>query len=154
MTLIKFKPLECTMELSMNTASIFNFLVSLGINALLITYVFPKLSGFTFTGKFWPNGVVYALVIEIAAVVISLLVSLVVLFTLGLAAIPLAFFMIFGFWLINAIYLKVVAHYMPEHLTIKGWTPAIIAGLIMMVVGMILGDGSMISVTMNGQPMP
>ena len=142
------------MEISLNSLAVLNFVVSLGINALLITYVFPKLKGFSFTGTFWPNGVICALALEIAAAVISILVGVAVIVTLGLAAIPLAFFMIFGFWLVNAILLKVVAHYMPEHLTIAGWKPAIIAGLIMMVVGMILGDGSFINITVNGQPMP
>ncbi|MCA9805123.1 MAG: hypothetical protein KC777_24305 [Cyanobacteria bacterium HKST-UBA02] len=129
---------------SINTAV--TLLLSILANGFLIAYLFPKLNGFTFTGKFWPEGILYALGLELTALVVNLLVMVAVIVTLGLAIIPLAFFMIFGFWLINAIYLKILAHWFPQHLRIDGWVPAIIAGLILMVVGMLLGDHSVATI--------
>lgn len=139
------------MEFTFSVNTALTLVLSILANGFLIAYLFPKLKGFNFTGKFWPEGILYALGLELTALVVNLLVMVVVIMTFGLAIIPLAFFMIFGFWLVNAIYLKVLAHWFPQYLRIDGWAPAIIAGLILMVVGMLLGDHSVVTIHYNVQ---
>jgi len=40
-----------------------------------------------------------------------------------------------GFWLLPAVTLKVLADLMPTCLSISGWTPAILCGLVIMCIG-------------------
>ncbi|MBZ0186092.1 MAG: hypothetical protein K8F91_07520 [Candidatus Obscuribacterales bacterium] len=140
--------------MDLNISPILSFFLSVLINGFMITYLFPKLNGFSFTGKFFPEGILYALGIEIVSAVVSFLIVVAILATLGLAAIPLTFFLAFGFWLLNAIYLKILAHFLPQHLKIDGWSPAILAGLIMLVVSLVLGDSSMIAININQPNIP
>lgn len=137
------------MDLLAGVHPLLQFAITIAVNAFLITYLFPKLKGFSFTGSYWPQGILYAVGIEVTSLVLGFIAMAVVIATFGVAAIPLAFFLMFGFWLLNAIYLKVLAHYLPDHMSIDGWSPAIIAGLIMMAVSLILGDGSSINITVN-----
>jgi hypothetical protein len=57
--------------------------------------------------------------------------------TLGLALLFLVPMWLFGFWLLPAVALKLLAGLMPSYLTVSGWTPAILGGLIMLIIGIV-----------------
>jgi hypothetical protein len=59
--------------------------------------------------------------------------------TLGLALLWLIPFWILGFWIVPTLALKLVACVMPLNLTISGWLPAVIGGLILMAINFFLG---------------
>lgn len=117
-----------------------NFVVTLLVDALLIAFVLPHLKGFQFSGKFWPQGLLYALGLQAMGLLIGLAVAAAAVFTLGMALIIIVPALILGFWLLNAIQLKLLAHFFPAYLKLEGWKPAILAGLALMVVDMLVGS--------------
>jgi hypothetical protein len=44
---------------------------------------------------------------------------------------------LFGFWLLPAVVLRLVADFMPATLSFSGWMPAIGGGLIMLFIGIV-----------------
>lgn len=118
------------------------FLLRIALTAVLFCFVFPEvLSGVTFNGEFWPDGIIYATVFAITAFVVNFVIALgaaaFAVATLGLGLILLWLARIFLFWLIPAVQLMVFAHYFPEQFQIAGWGSAILAGLLLMVVNII-----------------
>lgn len=59
--------------------------------------------------------------------------------TLGLALVVIVPVWLLGFWLLPAIALKLLAEFMPNTLTISGWLPAILAGLVLLVISIVTG---------------
>lgn len=110
------------------------------LTAVLFCFVFPALlpGSVTFVGEFWPTGVLYAGIFTLTAFAVNLVIGLAAMAftvaTLGIGAILLVLARIFLFWLIPAVQLMVFAHYFPEQFQVAGWIPAIIAGLLLMVV--------------------
>jgi uncharacterized membrane protein YvlD (DUF360 family) len=107
------------------------------LTAFVLVHIAPMIHGAHFTGSFWPDGVVYGLLLAVVAHVLKLLVSA---FTVGTAFIGLIVLIpaaIFGFWLVPAIELRVLAHYFPQHLSFSGWGSAILVGLVLLVVNIV-----------------
>lgn len=109
------------------------FVVNFIINAFIFAYVLPVIDGIHFQGSFFPEAVVYALFFTVVAWVVFYLVLASVVLTLGISCL----FILFGFWLLPAIELKLVAWLFPAHFAIDGWWPAILGGLILMIVHII-----------------
>jgi uncharacterized membrane protein YvlD (DUF360 family) len=103
------------------------------ITALLFTFVFPMIPGAHFTGGFWPDGIVYGLLMAVVAFAVSLAILAFTVGTAGLGAVLI----ILGFWIIPAIQLQLLAHFFPKSLAFDGWGSAIICGLILMVVNIL-----------------
>jgi hypothetical protein len=57
--------------------------------------------------------------------------------TLGLALLWLIPIWILGFWLLPACALQLVGTVMPAYITVTGWGPAILGGLLTMLIGML-----------------
>jgi len=120
------------------------FLLQLFFTAIAFTTVLPLIHGISFHGGF-ASALLLAVffgivlwVIDFSALAISAVLTI---SSLGLALLWLIPLWIFGFWLLPAVALKVVADLVPNYLTVAGWTPAVLGGLVMMVVG-ILTSGS------------
>jgi uncharacterized membrane protein YvlD (DUF360 family) len=118
------------------------FLIRVVLKALAFMYLLPMIPGIHFHG-----GLVAAIVLALLFSLIFRAVELVALAlatyltitTLGLALLVLVPLWVFGFWICPAIALKVVAHFLPQWLTVAGWGPAILGGLLMLVIGMLTG---------------
>ena len=110
------------------------------LSALAVTIIFPMISGIDFHGNFASAvglSVMFAIMlwlVELAAVALSAALAIT---TLGVALLWLIPLWILGFWLLPAIALMLVANIMPAYLTVSGWGPAIVAGLVMLAIGMV-----------------
>lgn len=110
--------------------------------ALAFYFVFPKIPGMHVHGGFvhlLVAAFVFALLgwlVETIAIACSTIVTI---GTLGLALVIVIPLWMFGFWLIPAIVLKLLATLMPSYLTMSGWNPAILGGLVMLLIGIVTG---------------
>jgi uncharacterized membrane protein YvlD (DUF360 family) len=106
--------------------------------SLALYFIFPQIPGIHVHGNFWHvliAAVVFSVlgwIVEIVAIALSAIITV---STLGLALLWLIPLWLLGFWLLPAYVLKLTADVMPTYLSIAGWTPAIIGGLIMLVIG-------------------
>jgi hypothetical protein len=89
----------------------------IALTALVFTFIFPMISGVHFTGEFWPQGIAYGFLMAAVAYLFSYVVGLFIVATLGIGAI----FVLFGFWLIPAIELQILAHFFPQNLAFDSW---------------------------------
>ncbi len=115
------------------------FILKLVLTALVFMFVLPMIQ-VDFHGSFL-NALLLAFVfgimvwlVDLVAVTLSTMLTI---GSLGLALIWLIPLWVFGFWLLPAVALKLVAHFFPTYLTIIGWWPAIWGGLLMLFVGVI-----------------
>jgi|AGTN01.1.fsa_nt_gi Membrane protein of unknown function. len=114
------------------------YLIRLVLIASAFYFLFPMIPGVHFEGNF-----IYALLAGALFAFLGWIVEFVVIAgstiltvgTLGLALIVLAPAWIFGFWLLPALVLRLVADVMPSTLSFSGWMPAIWGGLIMLLIG-------------------
>jgi hypothetical protein len=116
------------------------YLIRLVLIASAFYFLFPMIPGAQFHGSF-----IYALlagalfaflgwVVETIAIAVSALLTI---GTLGLALIVLVPAWLLGFWLLPAVVLRTVADFMPSTIAFSGWMPAIWAGLIMLLIGVV-----------------
>lgn len=126
------------------------FILRLILVACAFNFILPLIPGFQFKGDFLQAifvGVMFSViawVVEFLAVTISTVMTI---STLGLALLLIVPLWIIGFWLLPAVILKLTAEAIPEHLSIVGWLPAILGGLVMLIVGGITSDGSKFRIT-------
>jgi uncharacterized membrane protein YvlD (DUF360 family) len=113
-------------------------IIRVALITLALYFLFPQIPGIHVHGNFlhvFIAGIVFTIlgwVVETIAIAITALLTI---GTLGLALLVLIPVWLLGFWLIPAYVLKLTADLMPTYLSIAGWTPAIIGGLIMLVIG-------------------
>lgn len=115
-------------------------ILRLVLTALAFVVLLPMIPGIDFHGNF------------LAAVLISLLFGIMLwlvelgvvaagaLWTVasfGLALLWLIPLWVIGFWVLPALALLLTAHFVPQHLTISGFWPAALAGLVMMLIGLL-----------------
>ncbi len=108
--------------------------------SLAFYFIFPAINGLHIYGNFLHTfiaAIAFAFlgwVVESIAVAVSAILAF---GTLGLALLFLVPMWLFGFWLLPAVALKLLAGLMPSYLTVSGWTPAILGGLIMLIIGIV-----------------
>ncbi len=114
------------------------FILKLIFTALVFTSILPLIPGITFHGNF-VAAIVLAFFFGIMLWLVDLLAmtisAMLTVGSLGLALLILVPLWIFGFWLLPAVALKLLASFFPTHLTIEGWLPAILGGLVMLFIG-------------------
>jgi uncharacterized membrane protein YvlD (DUF360 family) len=114
------------------------FFIRLVLLACAFYFVFPMIPGLAYHGSFIHAllaGLVFAVigwVVETIAVAITALLAI---GTLGLGLLVLIPIWLLGFWILPAVALKWTADLMPATLAISGWTPAILGGLVMLIIG-------------------
>ncbi|MBS1995937.1 MAG: hypothetical protein JSS86_06485 [Cyanobacteria bacterium SZAS LIN-2] len=106
------------------------------LTAFFLVFVLPLVPGAHFTGGFWPEGVAYGVLMAAVTWAFGIAIAFFTIGTLGLGAILL----IFGFWLIPAMQLQLLAYYFPQNLAFDSWGSAILAGLVMMVINILTGS--------------
>ena len=116
------------------------FIARILLTAATFHFILPLIPGIDFHGNFG-IAVVAALVFGFIGWLVDLIaVALTAFFTigtLGLGLLILVPLWLFGFWLLPAVTLKVVADIMPTQLAVGGWIPAIEGGLVLLLVGAI-----------------
>lgn len=110
-----------------------SFALRVLLNAVVLMYILPELSGITFHGEFWPQAVVAGFLFVIVSYVVMWLLKAFTVVTFGIGALYILLF----FWMIPAMQLMLMAHWFPKYLTIDGWTPAIVGGIIFMVINIV-----------------
>ncbi len=110
-----------------------SFVLRVLLNAVVLMYILPELSGITFHGEFWPQAMVAGLLFVVVSYVVMWLLKAFTVLTLGIGALYILLF----FWMIPAMQLMLMAHWFPQYLTIDGWTRAIIGGIIFMIINLI-----------------
>lgn len=114
------------------------YLIRLVLISSAFYFLFPMIPGVHFHGNFVHALLAGALFAFLGWVVESVAIAgsaILAIGTLGLALIVLVPAWLFGFWLLPAIVLKLVADFMPGTMGFSGWVPAIEGGLIMLVIG-------------------
>lgn len=117
-------------------------LIRLGLTAASFFFILPLIHGINFHGNFWAAlliSVVFGLMlwlVELSAVALSAVVTVT---SFGLSLLWLVPLWILGFWLLPAFALMLTADVMPQYLTVSGFGPAALAGLVMLVIGGITG---------------
>jgi uncharacterized membrane protein YvlD (DUF360 family) len=117
-------------------------LIRILLLALAFYFILPLIPGITMHGNFGHAiivGLVFTLMGWIVELVAITLTALFTITTLGLALIVLIPLWLLGFWLIPAFVLKLIADMMPTYLTVSGWGPAILGGLVILVIGIATG---------------
>jgi uncharacterized membrane protein YvlD (DUF360 family) len=116
-------------------------------------FVFPVIPGVQFHGNLVHALLAGALfsffgwIVEFLAITLSAVLAV---STLGMALIILTPAWLFGFWLLPAVVLRMVADLMPSTLQFSGWIPAIEGGLLMLVIGIVTGSNTHASMNKNG----
>jgi uncharacterized membrane protein YvlD (DUF360 family) len=114
------------------------YFLRLALTASAFYFLFPIIPGVEFHGNFFYAllaGAAFAFLgwlVELLAISLSVLLTI---GTLGMALLFLIPLWFFGFWLIPATALRMVADLMPGTLNFSGWLPAIGGGLIMLIIG-------------------
>lgn len=118
------------------------FIIRLCLTAAIFMFVLPQIPGIHFHGHFST-----ALIMSIAFGIASFLVDLITtaisamltISTLGLALLVLIPLWAIGFWILPAVALKCTADFMPGNLSIDGWMPAILGGLVLLIANAATG---------------
>ncbi len=119
------------------------YLIRLAMIAAAFYFILPAIPGITFHGNFMyalGAGVLFAFLGWIVECIAIALTAMLTIGTFGLALLVLIPAWLLGFWLLPAITLKFVADFMPAELAIHGWMPAILGGLVMLVIGVITSN--------------
>lgn len=117
-----------------------SFLIRLVLLALAFQFIFPMIPGIQVTGGFMTS-LGLALVFSVLGVVVSWVAALITAFlaigTLGVALLVLIPLWLVGFWLLPAYTLLLTSDIMPTYLHVAGWMPAILGGLLTLVIGIV-----------------
>lgn len=120
------------------------FITRLLLLALAFNFVLPSIGGIDVNGGFAVS-IGLALLFSILGVVVSWLAAaataVLTVGTLGLALLVLIPLWVFGFWLLPAYVLMLTSEVMPSYLTVSGWAPAIMGGLITLFIGVLTDAG-------------
>ena len=113
------------------------------LSAIAFTSILPLIHGIDFHGNFWQAlflSVIFGLMLWIVDIIAVALSAAVAVGTWGMALLWLIPLWVLGFWLLPAVALKVVSDIAPNYLTVRGWIPAILGGLIMLFISLITAN--------------
>jgi uncharacterized membrane protein YvlD (DUF360 family) len=125
------------------------------VTALVFLFVLPLVHGVGFHGGFVAAialALLFGILLWIVDAIALALSVMLTITSLGLALLWLIPLWIFGFWLLPAVALKILADLFPTYLTIAGWVPAILSGLIMMFVGVVTSALTVLAVRGSYKP--
>lgn len=115
-------------------------IIRLVLTALAFTTVLPIIPGISFHGNFLAAlgiSIVFGLMLWAVELVISGIAAVWTIGSLGLALLWLIPAWLFGFWLLPAVALMLTASMFPDHLVINGFLPAALAGIALLLVGLL-----------------
>jgi hypothetical protein len=109
------------------------------LTALAFIAILPHIHGISFHGTFFQAlilAILFSLILWVVDFVAVALSAAAAIGTFGVALLWLIPLWILGFWLLPAVALKVVSDVTP-YLSIVGWLPAVLGGLVMLMIGMV-----------------
>ena len=116
------------------------FLLRLMLLTVAFQFILPAIPGIEVNGGFAVS-IALALLFCILGVIVNALAAaitaILAIGTLGVALLVLIPLWILGFWLIPAYVLMLTSDMMPAYLSVAGWSPAIMGGLITLVIGIL-----------------
>lgn len=118
------------------------FLIRVILKALAVMYLLPMIDGIHFKGGFLAAlglALLFSIMLRVVELIALAVAAYLTVTTLGLALLLLIPLWILGFWILPAVTLKLVADFMPQWLTVAGWGPAILGGLVLLVIGILTG---------------
>jgi uncharacterized membrane protein YvlD (DUF360 family) len=120
----------------------FKLIIRIVIQALTIAFLLPQIPGIHMHGGFGTAVVLaifFSVMLWAVEALAAALAAVWTITTLGLALLIIIPLWILGFWIFPAVALKVVSDFMPEALNVTGWVPAVLGGLVLLIVGMLTG---------------
>jgi uncharacterized membrane protein YvlD (DUF360 family) len=120
----------------------FKLIIRIVVQALTIAFFLPQIPGIHMHGGFGTAvvlAVFFSVMLWAVEALAAALAAVWTITTLGLALLLIIPLWILGFWIFPAVALKVVSDFMPEALSVTGWVPAVIGGLVLLIVGMLTG---------------
>jgi len=114
-------------------------IVKILLSAVAFIAVLPMIPGIDFHGNFITAvilSIIFGIMMWLVELVAFTIAAIWTVGTVGLALLWLIPLWIFGFWILPALALILVANSMPAYLTVTGWIPAVLAGLVMLAIGM------------------
>lgn len=118
------------------------------LKALAFIYLLPMIHGIQFHGTFLHAiglAIFFSMMLWAVEALAVGIAAIMTVSTFGLALLMLIPLWIFGFWIMPAIALKLVADLMPAYLSISGWLQAVVGGLVLLFIGMITGTLTTVS---------
>lgn len=115
-------------------------LLKILITALAFVYLLPMIPGISFHGGFVSAiglAIVFGIMLWVVELIAMAISAVWAVGTLGVALLWIIPFWILGFWILPAVALMLVAAMMPGYLSVTGWMPAILAGLVMLAIGLL-----------------
>lgn len=115
-------------------------ILRLVLTALAFVILLPMIPGIDFHGNFLSAvliSILFGLMLWLVELLVVSLAAFWTVASLGLALLWLIPLWVIGFWVLPALALLLTAHFVPQHLTIDGFWPAALAGLVMMLIGLL-----------------
>ncbi len=100
------------------------------VNAFLFVFLLPVVSGITFHGSFWPEGVVAGVLFGIVVYLVNLGLAVFTIGTLGLG--------IFAYLLFPALSIQAMGWLFPQYLSVSSFGAAFLAGLLFWIGNAVL----------------
>ncbi len=125
-------------------------LIRLGLMAAAFAFILPQIHGISFHGNFaiaLVLSLVFGLVLWLVEITVIALSAVLTVSSLGLALLWLIPAWILGFWLLPAFAMMLTADFVPQYLTVSGFVPAALAGLVMLAISFLTRDDAWTSRT-------
>lgn len=113
------------------------------LTAFAFTAILPMIHGINFHGNFIAAlmmAAVFAILLGVVETIAKALAAVFTISTFGLALIWIIPAWLLGFWIFPALALMLTADLMPHYLTVQGFLPAALAGLVMLGIGVLTSE--------------
>lgn len=115
------------------------------LSILAFSMILPAIPGIDFHGNFlaaFALSIVFGVMLWLVEAIAVALAAIWTLSTFGLALLWLIPLWLIGFWLLPALALLLTAHLLPQYFTVTGFLPAALAGLVMLLIGVVTSDNN------------
>ncbi len=118
-------------------------LIRLGLMAAAFAFVLPQIHGISFHGNLaiaLVLSLLFGLVLWLVEITVMALSAVLTVTSLGLALLWIIPAWILGFWVLPAVAMMITADFVPQYLTVSGFVPAALAGLVMLAISFLTKD--------------
>jgi uncharacterized membrane protein YvlD (DUF360 family) len=100
------------------------------VNAFLFVFLLPVVSGITFHGAFWPEGIVAGVLFGIVVYLVNVGLALFTIGTLGIGAL--------AYFVFPALCIEAMAWLFPQYLSVSSFGAAFLAGILFWIGNAVL----------------
>jgi len=133
----------CSADKKIRSEVMKRLLLRVLLSMLAFSMIFPVIPGIDFHGNVLAAlalSVVFGIMLWLVEAVAVAVAAIWTLSTFGLALLWLIPLWVIGFWLLPALALLLTAHFLPQYLTVNGFLPAALAGMVMLLIGVLTSD--------------